>query len=145
MEVTGLALAIFPLVVQGLQFYLGPGQQTIMDFRHYKKALKPLVRQLKVEGCKFENTCELLLEGTVSAEQMARLVKGIGWNELDFQEILHTRLHPKHAAVFIELVEALNLHLQTLNVELGGLSENNQVCIPLDTLDYTVTDSTIAI
>jgi hypothetical protein len=130
MEVTGLALAIFPIVVQGLQFYLGPGHQTIMDFRNYKRALKPLVRQLNMEGCKFEITCELLLEGTVSAEQVASLVKGIGWNEPEFQEVLHDHLHPNQAAAFVEAVEALHSKLHNLSEELG-ISEDNLVCIPL--------------
>ncbi|KAF8534716.1 hypothetical protein BDD12DRAFT_895321 [Trichophaea hybrida] len=103
MEVAGLALAIFPLVVKGLGVYLDATQK-IKDVKDYKKVLRPLVRQLEMEKCKFVNTCEILLEGMVLAE------------EVDTSK------------AFVDAVGALTSHLQELGNEIG-LVEGKQ---PLD-------------
>ncbi|KAF8537487.1 hypothetical protein BDD12DRAFT_222071 [Trichophaea hybrida] len=46
-ETTGLALAIFPILVQSIGFYL-EGSRTIKDWWNYKGVLSRLVRQLEM-------------------------------------------------------------------------------------------------
>jgi hypothetical protein len=127
MEVAGLALAIFPLVVKGLGVYLDAAQK-IKDVKDYKKVLRPLVRQLEMEKCKFVNTCEILLEGMVLAGKIETLVRGTGWDKPEVQDILWERLRPTQAKAFVDAVGALTSHLQELRDEIG-LVEGKLVCM----------------
>lgn len=59
-EIAGLALAVFPIVIEGLEFYLKAFSITKRYWR-YASVLKSLLRELGMEKIKFENSCEELL------------------------------------------------------------------------------------
>jgi len=124
-ETAGLALAIFPLVVRGLAFYLDAAQK-VKEIYKYEGVLKRLVRELEMERSKFENTCAVLLEGMVSAEQLATLVSGEGWKDPNLQNGLERCLGLNAAKSFTEAVAALNSLLDSLRKGIG-LDENSQV------------------
>jgi hypothetical protein len=139
-EVAGLALAIFPIVLKGLRFYLEDTQE-IKEARAYTGKLKRLHRKLKMENMKFENTCELLLEGMVSAEEMKRMVSGSGWEDPGFQEVLKQRLRPQDIQTIVDVMGDLKAYLQELVDAIGidsmKLDENNKVRISSDTRPHT--------
>ncbi|KAF8243707.1 hypothetical protein K440DRAFT_663936 [Wilcoxina mikolae CBS 423.85] len=119
-EAAGLALAIFPILVQSIGFYL-EGSRTIKDWWNYKGVLSRLVRQLEMEQVKFENTCGIFLEGLVTAEQATILVGGTGWDDIDFQEVLRQRLQSNVAKAFVDAVVALHLQLRKLSIDIGAM------------------------
>ncbi|KAF8539955.1 hypothetical protein BDD12DRAFT_835622 [Trichophaea hybrida] len=55
-EIAGLTLVIFPIVVQCLRFYL-EGCQKIKEASQYRGTLKRLYRKFGMGKVKFENTC----------------------------------------------------------------------------------------
>jgi hypothetical protein len=136
-EVTGLALATFPIVVKGVSFYLDAATK-VKEIRNYEGVLERLVRQLEMEKTKFENTCEFLLEAVLPADRVAALVGGDlkAWEDSDFQDALAQCLRTNTATAFTKAVAALNMSLRRL-VERIGLDENRQVCH----VHYTTTPS----
>lgn len=120
-ETAGLALAVFPIVVSGLQFY-ADGARTIKAMWRPEMALKSLIRDIGMEKCKFENTCTFLLEGMVSDSHLILLMDYPGgplWRDNDLQEKLKSRLRPATAQYYMEAMEALTSTLQSLQVKLG--------------------------
>lgn len=115
-ETAGLALAVFPLVVGGIQFY-ADGARTIKEMWRPERALNALTRELEMEKCKFENTCTLLLEDMVSNSHLILLMERPGgplWGADDLQQKLKSRLRPAAAQCYMEAIEALVFTLQTL-------------------------------
>ncbi|KAF8247101.1 hypothetical protein K440DRAFT_644130 [Wilcoxina mikolae CBS 423.85] len=133
-EVAGLALAIFPILVQGLGFYVD-GAQKIKDLRDHKHILNRLVVDLTVERVCFEEQVCALLEGVVSAETLAELMSGVGWEKPEFQHQLSKSLGEETAMTFKKLVGALFLSLKELNDNLG-LEEGKENA--LDDISKTV-------
>jgi hypothetical protein len=124
-EAAGLALAIFPLVVQCIGFYID-GARKIKDIKDYEIVLKRLARDLRVEcGC-FEAACDQLLEGLASPGQVTLLMKGMGWDDVDLKECLRECLGPDRADTFTELVEELLMSIEKLKKDLG--IKDNRVC-----------------
>ncbi|KAF8536958.1 hypothetical protein BDD12DRAFT_258064 [Trichophaea hybrida] len=117
-EAAGLALAIFPIVVQGVGFYVD-GARKVKDLKDHKRVLNRLARDLKVECFCFEEVCARLLEGMVSAGETTLLLKGDGWGDTGFQNRLQERLGPEAAETFTELAEELFSSLQQLKEDLG--------------------------
>ncbi|KAJ5471368.1 hypothetical protein N7530_008725 [Penicillium desertorum] len=60
-EVVGLALAVFPILVEGLKFYVEK-KGRVRDFIHYRHVLKRIVGDLSREQISFQNSSQLLLE-----------------------------------------------------------------------------------
>ena len=60
-ESVGLALAIFPVLVEGLKFY-AEEKGVIKDLFHYQHVLKRIVRDLAREQTSFRNSCQRFLE-----------------------------------------------------------------------------------
>ncbi|KAF8248393.1 hypothetical protein K440DRAFT_626275 [Wilcoxina mikolae CBS 423.85] len=126
-EAAGLALAIFPLVVNGFGCYLD-GIRKIKEAKNYRGVLKRLIRNLEMEKITFENTCEFFLEGMVSAKEMEDLVIGVGWDRPEFQIILQGRLRANEAEAFAAAVAALTEYLQELVKDLG-LDEDQKLLL----------------
>jgi hypothetical protein len=127
-EATGLALAIFPIVLQGIAKAKGLKDQD--------GASKRLVRELKMEKCKFVNTSHTLLGGmSVSEEQIQVLVSGKGWEDSDFQVQLEQHLGQELANAFTESVEALHSSLKDLSKDIG-LDRHRKVSVTGDTREY---------
>ncbi|KAF8537861.1 hypothetical protein BDD12DRAFT_199079 [Trichophaea hybrida] len=116
-EIANLTLSIFPLVLKGLDFYLqlAPKMKEIKD---YQEVLVCVVRELKLKKARFENTCEFLLEGVLWPEQLAKLLDGNGWSDLQFQEVLEMCLRPNAAQAFTDAVTDLRKPLNDLAIGL---------------------------
>ncbi|KAF8243860.1 hypothetical protein K440DRAFT_663845 [Wilcoxina mikolae CBS 423.85] len=111
-EAAGLALAIFPILLQGLA--------KVKELKDQDGALKRLIRELKMEKCKFVNTNELLLCGmSISEERIKILVSGEGWGDSDFQAQLERHMGIELAEAFTESVEALHSSLKDLSKDIG--------------------------
>jgi hypothetical protein len=129
MEMAGLALGIFPIVVSGLQFY-ADGARTIKDMWRPEITLRDLSRELRMEKCKFDNTCKLLLGHLmVSDSHLALLMENLGgalWSADDLQKKLKDNLGEDTTHQYMEAMETLTLSLQRLQYELR-LNNNDKV------------------
>ena len=54
-EAAGLALGIFPLVIEGIKFYISFAKK-VKQMKHYKRTLEQFRRELVMEKSKFDNT-----------------------------------------------------------------------------------------
>lgn len=128
-EAAGLALAVFPLVVQGIDSYV-QGVQTLRNVRRYKKIFPQVHRTLQLEHTKFESTCNLFLGNFVSDRQMANLLMGNGWKDIQFQDnLLKLGLRHSHMETFKGIFNAIFLALQRLGsaLEYEIVYEESQV------------------
>lgn len=124
-EVAGLTLAVFPLLVEGLKSYAS-GCRTIGEWRKYLFILNKLVRRLRGQNVIFENTCTGLFEELFTAEQVTDLMKspgGEGWKSVEFSRVLHERL--LSAETFLETVDEMRKSIQELH-DLFELSPANK-------------------
>lgn len=144
-ETAGLALAVFPLVVSGLQSY-ADGARTIKDMWRPEMALKSLIRDIGMEKCKFENTCTFLLEGMVTDLHLTRLMECPGgplWSEHDLQEKLENRLRRATVVLcYMDAMQELTSTLQVLQDNLG-IDKDDKVQLrsttPINTLTLSIT------
>lgn len=93
-ETAGLVLAIFPLAIEGLKFYL-KGLESIKRWWRYAAAVRQLLRALTMEKVKFEESCEDVLCDLVTSQDLERLLEAPGgaeWQHVDLQSALRTRL-----------------------------------------------------
>ena len=97
-ETAGLVLGSLPLVISALEHY-AEGISTIIKWWHFKKEILCLVRSLEAEQARFLNTCELLLEGLVPAQDLEKLIQNAGgeqWKDDELDAKLRRRLHRSH-------------------------------------------------
>jgi hypothetical protein len=134
-EVAGLVLGAFPVFLQCLEGYL-----KIKDMRDSKPVLKRLNRQLKMEKCKFTNTCRNLFNGIVSTDEAETLASGVGWENRDFQQNLEQHMGSENAAAFIEAVDELYTLLKKLS-DAVGLDGEQKVWISFGMYSIQQTDS----
>ncbi|KAF8250454.1 hypothetical protein K440DRAFT_640029 [Wilcoxina mikolae CBS 423.85] len=121
-EVAGIVLVVFPLVVNGLSAFLD-GTQKVKDLWQWEISLRKIIRDLGCEKAIFENTCEFLLEGLVSAEEVTPLIKGVGWDDLVLQYKMKERMGPNTADAIIAAVQELNRCLLLLESQLRFSSD----------------------
>ncbi|KAF8244378.1 hypothetical protein K440DRAFT_636134 [Wilcoxina mikolae CBS 423.85] len=114
MEVAGVVLAIFPLVIQAFAFY-----DDASKLKGSKMLLRRLVRDLEMERVKFQNTCEYILEDIVPAQVVRTLISGEGWEDVILQDALLRCFRPAVVTVFIEALYDLLTTPQGLNDDLG--------------------------
>lgn len=135
-ETAGIALAVFPLLISGLQSY-ADGVRTIKELWNPHLALKSLIRELAMEKCKFEITCTSLLEGMVTDADLTILMESPGgspWKNPDLQEKLDSRLSPYTLACYMAAMKELESTLRILQDSLGLYGDDTvlplQVCNP---------------
>ncbi|KAI5784461.1 hypothetical protein FPQ18DRAFT_353147 [Pyronema domesticum] len=119
-ETVGIALALFPLLVNGVQSYLD-GTRKVNDMWRWKRSLRRLRRELETECSLFENTCEHLLQQIVSEDEVYALLNGKGWEDLGFIRKLSAHMGERIAASFVSEVKELSKFLQKLQDRLIGL------------------------
>lgn len=117
-EAAGLALAVFPILIQGLKAYLD-GVQSLRSVKNWKRVLNELIRELDVECLCFENVCGKLLEGMISPGDAKDPMNGDTWDDPELQSKLQERLGPQPTERFTELVKELLQLLENLKTELG--------------------------
>lgn len=127
-ETAGVALAVFPLLISGLQSYAN-GIRTIRELWQPQLALKSLIRELGMEKCKFENTCASLLEGMVTDADLTLLMESPGgppWSNPDLQDKLDSRFRPATLACYMDAMKDLASSLRILQDTLA-LDEDDTV------------------
>jgi hypothetical protein len=125
-EAAGLALAIFPVVVQGLNVYLD-GSQKIKNLWQWKLGLRCLIRDLKAESVLFHNTCTNVLAGVFSPSEVTLLMSSESWDD-QFIVDLEACWGAENASVFIDMVKHLSSTVKELRTKLK-LDENMKVSI----------------
>lgn len=53
-EAAGLALGLFPLVIEGIKFYISSAEK-FKEIKHHKRTLEKFKRELEMEKSKFHN------------------------------------------------------------------------------------------
>jgi hypothetical protein len=103
-ETTGLILASFPLVVNGLGSYVA-GANTLRRWRNermYGRELKHLQRQLETQRVIYLNTLEELFTGIVYSDAERALLindpSGPNWRRKEYETLLHERLGQSYHA-----------------------------------------------
>lgn len=118
-EAAGLALAVFPLVIEGMKTYAS-GARSIKDMMEYEGILKQYSREIKMEKVQFENTCYQLLEDMLSTEEstfheLMSDPKHAKWREEELHSALSNRLRTTESvALFEDAVEELSSILNEL-------------------------------
>jgi hypothetical protein len=123
-ESVGLALAIFPILVEGLKLY-AEEKGVIKDLFHYQHVLKRIVRDLAREQTSFRNSCQRFLEDIVAKcglgeheiSEMMQNPKDSRWKEESwFQE---DTLSQESVQRYLETVEDMTEELTKIQQWLG--------------------------
>ena len=128
----GIALAVFPILVDGMTRFVD-GVQTIRYWRRYRVRLQDYVDIMDTQRVYYQDTLEELLTGIVQSEDEIRdlmeLPRGAIWKKAEYEEKLRQRLGHSHA-VYLKmadrLVNALNSMCEKLGIDpLGKVSTNS--------------------
>ncbi|CAG8365028.1 unnamed protein product [Penicillium salamii] len=120
-EAAGLALAIFPILIEGLKFYADE-KGVVKDFFHYQKLLERIGRDLSREKVIFHNSCRRFMEDVASQ-------CGIATQDVD--EIMNDLNHPRWGDGSFELPSVINQSsvqeylnaIEDMNEELSKIRE----------------------
>lgn len=120
-EIAGLVLAAFPLVVKGLGSYV-QGVETIRLWRRYRRQLADYQRQIETQRIWYLDTLEELLDGIVcSDEEVVSLIAdpgGTAWQKPEYDARLRTRLDHSYGP-YITTIRNLLDSLETIEEKLG--------------------------
>ena len=120
-EVAGIALAVFPVLVNGVTCFVD-GVQTIRRWRRYRVILQDYADILETQRVYYQDTLEGLLTGIVQSEDEIRdlmeLPRGAIWKSAEYDEKLRQRLGHSHA-VYLKLADKLVNALNTMCEKLG--------------------------
>lgn len=120
-EVAGLVLAVFPIVVNAIDEYR-QGLERMKDWWRYRTKFIALARDIDTQDLIFQENIELLLSPVVSDDvEMDALVNdpaGPEWAKPDLRERLMERL-PKSFDAYIAIVQEMNRILEELQTHLG--------------------------
>jgi hypothetical protein len=120
-EVAGIVLATFPLVISALEHYAN-GVIKISNFRQYERELRSLQRDLATEQQLLSDSIRLLLRTIVASEhELESLINdpgGASWHEENFKEKLEGKLQ-KSYQVYMDKLEDMNEAMLDLTKRLG--------------------------
>lgn len=119
-EVAGIVLAVFPIVVKGLGSYV-EGVQTVRTWRQYRRELDGYKRQLETQRVWYLDTLEELLGFVQSEEDLKELISdpgGTSWHNLDYEQHLRERLDHSYAP-YLRTIRELLSTLQVMQRKLG--------------------------
>lgn len=127
LEVVGVVLAVFPLIITGLEHYQH-GRDALALFRGYAKELKMTTLKLSTEHERFQNTCEKLLVGIVPAVELEDMIKNPTgmWERKVIASSLQRRLH-RSFKTFQDTTKMMQDAISDLRDELG-IELNEPVC-----------------
>ena len=128
-EIAGIALAVFPVVVDGLECFV-QGVQTIQDWRRYRFKLKDYAGLMESARVFYLDTLEELLNGIVQSEdEMEALMAkpgGTQWKQPRYEEQLKLRLSHSYDAYFRTL--EMMIDYLTKLCESLGVNTSGKVC-----------------
>ena len=130
-EAAGLVLAVFPIVVNGLQHFT-EGVETIKSWKRFRRELDKYSRTLETQRIVCLNTIESLFEGIIqSNDELDAFMKDPGGafsQNIGYEQRLHTRLgrsYGNYTRIMADMLEAL----ETARKELG-IGEDGKVRFP---------------
>ncbi|TGZ82117.1 hypothetical protein EX30DRAFT_215677 [Ascodesmis nigricans] len=119
LELAGVVLGVFPLVVSGMRFYY-EGCEKIKEMRHYREVLKEFIRECDMESAKFINTCENLFED-IAPEHVSELTSPSGapaiWKSESIQSRLRARLKGNCVQQFADAAERIMAILENMKLK----------------------------
>ncbi|WPA97610.1 uncharacterized protein RHO25_002220 [Cercospora beticola] len=124
-EVAGVILAVFPVVVEGLELYV-KGVRTIKRWWSFSKVLQRLLRGIERERAKFSKNCQALLFDITKPGQLKRLMAdpaGPECSQPDLQRKLEKKLRDSYRAYMetaSEIKELLETLLSRLELDQSG-------------------------
>lgn len=125
-EVAGLVLAVFPVVVKGLQQFTD-GVQTIKAWKYYRRELAKYSRTLETQRIDYLNTVEQLFEGIIqSNDELEELMENPAGAFSQYEESLRHRLdrsYTNYLDVMRDMLEALGKMRKEM-----GIDEQGKVC-----------------
>ena len=109
-ELAGLTLAAFPLVVNGLTHYVN-GLHTYQRWRQFRRELSQYSNAFETQRIWYLDTLELLLDGIIdSKDDLAAMIKHPGhalWHTREYDGRLRTRLDRSFELFFNLLTEVI--------------------------------------
>ena len=124
-EIAGLVLAVFPVVVSGLKAY-AEGIETVKTWRRYRRELDGYKRQLETQRVWYLDTLEELLVFVDSEEELAELIRepgGLQWQRPEHATKLRERLdhsYDSYLAIISELLQTLQVVKKKLCINANG-------------------------
>ena len=122
-EITGVVLAVFPIVVDGLQRFTN-GVRTIKSWRRYKTELAKYSRTLETQSVVYMNTIELLFDGIIqSNHEIDETMKRPGGLWIPYEEKLRVRLgrsYQTYLRIMKDMLEALEATRKELGLDDDG-------------------------
>lgn len=122
----GIALAAFPLLVNGLVGFVD-GVQTIKHWRRYRVRLEDYGDFMRTQGVYYQDTLEELLIGIVQSEDeitdLMAQPRGAIWKKPEYEEKLRLRLgrsHEVYLKTADKMVNALFSMCEKLGVDSSG-------------------------
>ena len=127
-EAAGLVLAVFPIVVNGLQHFT-EGVETIKAWRRYQRELAKYSRTLETQRIVYLNTIERLFEGIIqSNDELDALLNDPGAalaHKPQYEERLRARLgrsYGNYNRIMADMLDTLKMARKEL-----GIGENGKV------------------
>ena len=108
-EVAGLVLGLFPIVIEGLSFYCCSAS-TFKEMKRHKRTLAAFTREIDLEKCNFDNTMYALAS---LARVDVKLLGGPPWDAA-VEAALVSCLPPHSIASFVNGCQALSNILEVL-------------------------------
>ena len=134
-EAAGIALAVFPILVEGMVGFVG-GVQTIKHWRRYRARLQDYADIMGTQGVYYQDTLEELLSGIVQSEdEITDLMaepRGAIWKRPEYEEKLRLRLGRSYR-VYVRLSENMAEALFSMCEKLG-IDSSGKVGTRLDSL-----------
>ena len=122
-EAAGLVLAVFPIVVTGLQHFT-EGLETIKSWRRYHRELAKYARTLETQRIVYINTMERLFEGIIqSNDEFEAFMKDPGStlsNNPHYEERLSTRLgrsYGNYNRIMADMLDTLKKARKELGID----------------------------
>ncbi|KAL8866471.1 MAG: hypothetical protein Q9198_008875 [Flavoplaca austrocitrina] len=129
-EVAGIVLAVFPILINGLNHVVA-GIQTAKRWKRYRLKLKDYADTLESASVYFLDTLEELLSDLVHTDdELSLLLKNPGgslWKETKYEERLRRRLDRSYAS-YLKNVAKLVQALQNMCERLG-VDDVGSVCL----------------
>ena len=125
-EVAGIALAVFPILVDGMARFVD-GVQTIKRWRRYRVILQDYADVVESQRVYYQDTLEGLLTGIVQSEDeikdLIEQPRGAMWKKPEYEEKLRQRLGRSHA-VYLKMsdkmMKALISMCEKLEIDSSG-------------------------
>lgn len=128
-EIAGLALAIFPIIIEGIKFYANE-KDAVSDILNYQRLLIRIARDLDREQTIFRNSCQRFLEDIaahcgVGEEEVSGMVqnpKDPRWTQgvLVREEVFHRASVKQYLDAVEDMHEELSRVKELIDIQSGS-------------------------